>query len=176
MRKVIVTEFISADGIAEVDKLTGVAWNAEMDKFKEDELADSGGVLLGRATYQIFAASWPAETGDFADRFNALPKYVASTTLTELDWKPAAKLEGPLPAAVRQLKESSGGNIYVHGSISLAQQLLHHGLVDRIRLLSYPLVVGQGKPFFAPGERQKLELISAVPFSNGIVALEYAPA
>ncbi len=175
MRKVIVTEFISADGIAEVEKLTGVAWNAEMDRFKEDELADSGAMLLGRVTYQIFAASWPHETGDFADRFNALPKYVASTTLGQLDWKPAQRLEGPLPEAVRKLKQETGGNIYVHGSISLAQQLLHHGLVDRIRLLGYPLAVGQGKAFFAPGEQQRFELVSAAPFSNGVVALEYAP-
>ena len=86
MRKLIVTEFISADGIAEVEKLTGVAWNAEMDRFKNDELTDSGAMLLGRTTYQIFAGSWPKETGDFADRFNALPKYVASTTLQGLDW------------------------------------------------------------------------------------------
>ncbi|WP_379064744.1 dihydrofolate reductase family protein [Mesorhizobium sp. UC22_110] len=81
-----------------------------------------------------------------------------------------------MPEAVRELKKAAGGNIYVHGSISLAQQLLHHGLVDRIRLLSYPLAVGQGKPFFAPGEQQKFALISAAPFSNGVVALEYAPA
>lgn len=175
MRKVIVTEFISANGIAEVEQLTGVSWNAEMDRFKEEELADSGAMLLGRVTFEIFAGSWPSETGDFADRFNALPKYVASTTLTKFDWKPAQKLEGPLPEAVRRLKQGAGGNIYVHGSISVAQQLLHHGLVDRIRLLSYPIAVGQGKPFFAPGEQQKFELISAVPFSNGVVALEYEP-
>jgi len=175
MRKVIVTEFISADGIAEVEKLAGVAWNAEMDRFKNDELTDSGAMLLGRTTYQIFAGSWPSETGDFADRFNALPKYVASTTLKDLDWKPAELLKGALPEAVKALKQGEGGNIYVHGSISVAQQLLSHGLVDRIRLLSYPVAVGQGKPFFAPGERHRLELISAAPFSNGILALEYAP-
>ncbi|MGO1074061.1 dihydrofolate reductase family protein [Inquilinus sp. CA228] len=175
MRKVIVTEFISADGIAEVERLTGVPWNAEMDQFKNDELADSGAMLLGRTTYQIFAGSWPSETGDFADRFNALPKYVASTTLQDLDWKPAELLKGPLPEAVRALKQGDGGNIYVHGSISVAQELLRHGLVDRIRFLSYPVALGQGKPFFPPGEQHRLELISAVGFTNGILALEYAP-
>jgi len=175
MRKVIVTEFISADGIAEVEKLTGVAWNAEMDRFKNDELADSGAMLLGRRTYQIFAGSWPQETGDFADRFNALPKYVASTTLKELDWMPAEVLQGPLPDAVRALKQGDGGNIYVHGSISVAQQLLTHGLVDRIRLLGYPVALGQGKPLFPPGEQHRLELISTARFANGILALEYAP-
>ena len=175
MRKVIVTEFISADGVAEVEKLTGVTWNAEMDRFKNDELADSGAMLLGRKTYQIFAGSWPQETGDFADRFNALPKYVASTTLKDLDWTPAELLQGPLPEAVRALKAGDGGNIYVHGSISVAQQLLRHGLVDRIRLLGYPLAVGQGMPLFPPGERLGLELLSAARFGNGILALEYAP-
>ncbi|WP_287181062.1 dihydrofolate reductase family protein [Mesorhizobium sp.] len=91
MRKLFVTEFISVDGIAEVERLPGVTWN------DEDELADSGAMLLGRTTYEIFAGSWPKETGDFADRFNALPKYVASTSLKALDWKPAELLKGALP-------------------------------------------------------------------------------
>ncbi|RUY75753.1 dihydrofolate reductase, partial [Mesorhizobium sp. M7A.F.Ca.CA.001.09.2.1] len=115
MRKLIVTEFISVDGIAEVEKLPSVTWNDEMNRFKEDELADSGAMLLGRTTYEIFAGSWPTETGDFAERFNALPKYVASNSLKALDWKPAELLKGPLPEAVRTLKQGSGGNIYMHG-------------------------------------------------------------
>ncbi|TPM39478.1 dihydrofolate reductase family protein [Mesorhizobium sp. B2-3-4] len=175
MRKLIVTEFISVDGIAEVERLPTVVWNDEMNKFKADELADSGAMLLGRTTYEIFAGSWPDETGDFADRFNALPKYVASTSLKALDWKPAELLKGSLPEAVRALKQGSGGNIYVHGSLSVAQQLLRHGLVDRVRLLSYPGGVGQGKPLFPQGEQVPLELISATPLSNGVVAIEYAP-
>ncbi|MER8583595.1 dihydrofolate reductase family protein [Mesorhizobium sp. M1423] len=174
MRKLIVTEFISVDGIAEVEKLPSVAWNDEMQKFKDDELADSGAMLLGRTTYEIFAGSWPKETGDFADRFNALPKYVASTSLTALDWQPAELLTGALPDAVRGLKQGSGGNIYVHGSLSVAQELLRHGLVDRIRLLSYPGAVGQGKLLFPPGAQLPLELVFARQFSNGVVALEYA--
>ncbi|MER9891768.1 dihydrofolate reductase family protein [Mesorhizobium sp. M0119] len=174
MRKLIITEFISVDGIAEVEKLPSVAWNDEMQKFKDDELADSGAMLLGRTTYEIFAGSWPKETGDFADRFNALPKYVASTSLQALDWQPAELLQGALPDAVRGLKQGSGGNIYVHGSLTVAQELLRHGLVDRIRLLSYPGAVGQGKLLFPPGAQLPLELISATQFSNGVVALEYA--
>ncbi|RWX67219.1 dihydrofolate reductase [Mesorhizobium sp. M4B.F.Ca.ET.089.01.1.1] len=175
MRKLVVTEFISVDGIAEVEKLPNVTWNDEMNAFKEDELADSGAMLLGRTTYEIFAGSWPSETGDFAERFNALPKFVASTSLKELDWKPAQLLAGPLPEAVASLKQTNGGNIYVHGSLSIARQLLSHGLVDRLRLLVYPGAVGQGKPLFPSEEPVALELISAVPFSNGVVALEYAP-
>ncbi|KUM23942.1 deaminase [Mesorhizobium loti] len=175
MRKLIVTEFISVDGIAEVEKLPGVTWNDEMNKFKEDELADSGAMLLGRTTYEIFAGSWPKETGDFADRFNALPKYVVSTSLKALEWQPAELLAGPLPDAVARLKQGSGGNIYVHGSLSIARQLLSHGLVDRLRLLSYPGTVGAGKPLFPAEKPLQLELISAVPFSNGVVALEYGP-
>jgi dihydrofolate reductase len=104
-----------------------------------------------------------------------VPKYVASTTLKDLDWQPAELLQGSLPDAARTLKEGSGGNIYVHGSISVAQALLRHGLDDRIRLLSYPVALGQGKPLFAPGEQHKLELISAARFGNGVLALEYAP-
>jgi dihydrofolate reductase len=175
MRKLIVTAFISVDGISEVERLPSVTWNDEMNRFKEEELADSGAMLLGRKTYEIFAGSWPKETGDFAARFNALPKYVASTTLKEFDWKPAGLLTGALSEAVAKLKQGSGGNIYVHGSLSIAQQLLRHGLVDRIRLLSYPGAVGEGKPFFPPGERFALELVSATQFSNGVLALEYIP-
>ncbi|MGX9147784.1 dihydrofolate reductase family protein [Mesorhizobium sp. 128a] len=174
MRKLIITEFISVDGIAEVEKLPKVTWNDEMQRFKEDELADSGAMLLGRTTYEIFAGSWPSETGDFADRFNALPKYVTSTSLKTLDWKPAELLKGSLPDAVRALKQGSGGNIYVHGSLSLAQELLRHGLVDRVRLLSYPGTVGEGKKLFPSDMPVALEPISAMTFSNGVVALEYA--
>jgi dihydrofolate reductase len=95
--------------------------------------------------------------------------------LKELDWRPAELLRGALPEAVKALKAGSGGNIYVHGSISVAQALLRHGLVDRIRLLSYPVALGQGKPLFAPGEQHALELISAARFGNGVLALEYVP-
>lgn len=89
MRKLIVTEFISPDGVSEVERLPSVTWNDQMQAFKEEELADSAAMLLGRVTYEIFAGSWPGETRDFADRFNALPKYVVSRTLEALDWKPA---------------------------------------------------------------------------------------
>ncbi|MER8556709.1 dihydrofolate reductase family protein [Mesorhizobium sp. M0976] len=101
MRKLIVTEFISVDGIAEVEKLPGVTWNDEMQKFKDGELADSGAVLLGRTTYEIFAGSWPKETGDFAERLNALPKYVASTSLTALG-------SGRLPRLMRSSSQPPG--------------------------------------------------------------------
>jgi len=176
MRKLIVTEFISVDGIAEVEKLPSVTWNDQMTEFKDDELADSGAMLLGRKTYEIFAGSWPNETGAFAEKFNALPKYVASTSLKQLDWKPAELIEGPLPDAVAKLKKSKGGNIYVHGSLSIARELLRHGLVDRLRLLCYPGAVGAGKQLFPADAHIPLELISASDLGNQVVALEYAPA
>jgi dihydrofolate reductase len=173
MRKLVITEFISADGVAEVEKLN-VAWNDEMQAFKDQELDRSGAMLIGRKTYDIFASHWPKQTGEFADKFNGLPKYVVSTTLKQVEWKPSEVLQGDLTDAVRKLKQAAGGDIYVHGSLNLAQQLLKLGLVDRVRLLSYPVVLGEGKRLFGPGEQQ-LELISAKPFSNGVVALEYAP-
>ncbi|MBZ9816809.1 dihydrofolate reductase family protein [Mesorhizobium sp. CA7] len=173
MRKLIVTEFITIDGIAEHERLPNVAWTDEMQAFKEDELADSGAMLLGRVTYEIFAGHWPAEKGDFADRFNALPKYVASATLKAVDWHPAELLEGPLTDAVTRLKQRSGGNIYVHGSVNLARQLLGVGLVDTLRLLVYPAAAGQGERLFPSDKPTALELVSAVPFSNGVVAMEY---
>jgi len=98
---------------------------------------------------------------------------VASNTLRGVDWAPAELLTASLPEAVQKLKEVGRGAIYVHGSLNLAQQLLRHGLVDRVRLLSYPVALGDGKRLFA--DKLSLELISARPFSNGVVALEYAP-
>ena len=174
MRKLIVTEFITVDGIAEHERLPNVVWNDAMQRFKEDELADSGAMLLGRVTYEIFAGHWPSETGDFADRFNALPKYVASASLKAVDWKPAELLEGPLPEAVARLKQQPGGNIYVHGSLSVARQLFGAGLVDRVRLLVYPGAAGQGKQLFPPDALVALELVSPAPLDNGVVAMEYA--
>jgi dihydrofolate reductase len=159
--------------VAEVEKLKGVAWNEEMQAFKDEELADSGAMLLGRTTYEIFAAHWPKETGAFADRFNGLQKYVASKTLKTVDWSPATLIDRPLPDAVRALKAGKGGNIYVHGSLTLAQQLLTLGLVDRGRLLVYPVALGDGKRLF--GDNQGLDLISTARFANGVVALQYAP-
>ncbi|BCG95270.1 dihydrofolate reductase family protein [Mesorhizobium sp. 131-2-1] len=176
MRKLIVTEFISIDGVAEHEKLANVTWTDEMQAFKEDELADSGAMLLGRVTYDIFAGHWPKEKGDFAERFNALPKFVASTTLQAVDWHPAELLEGPMPDAVNRLKQGTGGNIYVHGSINLARQLLGLGLVDILRLLVYPAAAGQGERPFPAEKPTALELVSAVPFSNGVVAMEYGAA
>ncbi|MBZ9766719.1 dihydrofolate reductase family protein [Mesorhizobium sp. CA6] len=175
MRKLIVTEFIGIDDVAEHERLPNVAWNDEMQAFKEDELADSGAMLLGRVTYEIFAGHWPAEKGDFADRFNALPKYVASATLKAVDWHPAELLEGSLTDAVTRLKQQAGGNIYMHGSLSVARQLLGAGLVDRVRLLVYPGAAGRGKQLFPPDAPIALDLVSAAPLGNGVVAMEYRP-
>lgn len=174
MRKLVITEFISADGVAEVEKLTGVDWNDEMQAFKDEELADGGAMLIGRATYEIFVGHWPKQTGEFADRFNGLHKYVVSSTLQSVDWPPAQLIKGPLADAVRALKAGDGGAIYVHGSLDVAGQLLQHGLVDRVRLLVYPLSLGEGKRLF-PAGATPLDLVSARPFENGVVALEYAP-
>src|SRR5262245_55420491 len=123
MRKLIVTEFISADGFADVERLK-VDWNDEMQAFKDEELADSGAMLIGRKTYDICQPHWPKREGDFADRFNGLQKYVVSNTLREVDWAPAEVVKGDLGEAVAKLKQARGGNIYVHGSLNLASQLL----------------------------------------------------
>ena len=175
MRKLIVTEFITVDGIAEHERLPDVVWNDAMNRFKEDELADSGAMLLGRVTYEIFAGHWPLETGAFADRFNAVPKYVASASLKTVDWKPAELLESTLPEAVARLKQQSGGNLYVHGSLSVARQLLGAGLVDRVRLARLPERCRPGQATVSPDAPVALELVSAVPFDNGVVAMEYKP-
>jgi len=147
MRRVIVTEFLTLDGVME----DSTAWQQGYDgpdigPFKREELFSCGALLLGRVTYDGFARYWPSATGTgtFGERMNALPKYVATTTLTALEWN-ATPLTGDVAGAVQALKREDGGDLLTYGSATLAQTLLRHGLVDELRLLVYPLALGSGK-------------------------------
>lgn len=184
LRKVIVTEFITLDGVIEAPgpahdfKYAGWTmpyWGDDIGAFKKAELFAADALLLGRKTYEGFAAAWPQmqDPDGFADRMNGLPKYVATKTLKKVEWKNSHALPGELPAAVAELKQGPGKDILVAGSGRLAQTLLRHGLVDEYTLLVYPVVLGEGQRLFDAGAQAKLELIESRPFKSGVTALRY---
>jgi dihydrofolate reductase len=188
MRKVVVSEFVTLDGVMEAPggefhpdgkgAWTFRFFDAEAGAFKLNELFAAGALLLGRVSYQHFAAAWPTMTDDqgFADRMNSLPKYVASTTLHEpLDWN-ATLIQGDVAKAVAALKLEDGEDILVFGSADLVHTLLQHDLVDELRLMVFPVLLGSGKPLFRNTiGSADLRLIDATTFGSGVVVLSYAP-
>ena len=186
MRRVVVSEFVTLDGVMEApDHWSFPFWNDEAAKFKSEELFASDALLLGRVTYEGFAAAWPSRSGGgpaapaevnaFADRMNSIAKYVVSTTLHQAAWNNSTIIGGNVADEVAKLKARPGRDILVGGSAQLVQTLLRHGLVDAYRLLVYPVVRGGGKRLFAEGSAATLRLVDATPFSSGVVALTYQP-
>ena len=187
MRKVIVSEYVSLDGVME-DPGGGEGtehggwsfpfWSEEAAKFKFDELFACDALLLGRVTYQGFAKAWPSMTDEqgFADRMNSLPKYVVSTTLeVSLAWNNSRLIKGNIAEEVARLKQESGQDVLVFGSGTLTQTLLQYNLIDQYNLLVYPVVLGSGKRLFGDGSNVALKLVDTKPFSSGVVALTYQP-
>jgi dihydrofolate reductase len=179
MRKIVVTEFLSLDGVMENPAWTFPYWNDEVLAFKTEEKDTSDALLLGRVTYEGFAASWPKmspEKDPFAPYMNSVRKYVVSTTLDKVGWNNSVLLKGDLVEEVNKLKQEDGGDIAVHGSATLAQTLMQHDLVDSLRLLVYPVVVGKGKPLFKEGNPlKKWKLVETKATSLGVVFLAYEP-
>jgi dihydrofolate reductase len=175
MRKLVVTEFVSLDGIMEDPAWTFPYWNDETAKFKGEETTASDALLLGRVTYQGFAAAWPQSKDLGAAYFNGVRKYVVSTTLDKVEWNNSTLINGNIVAEINKLKQQDGNDITVHGSGTLVQTLIKHDLVDRYRLLVYPLVVGKGKRLFQEGTTTTLKLVESQSFSTGVVALIYEP-
>jgi dihydrofolate reductase len=174
MRKVVVTEFMSLNGVTEEPGWTFKYWNDEIAKFKGEESSASDALLLGRVTYQGFAAGWPESKDEGADYFNSVRKYVVSKTLEEpLEWNNSTLIKGNVVAEITKLKQQDGKDITVHGSATLVQTLMQHDLVDRYRLLVYPVVVGKGKRLFQEGIPATLKLLESQSFSSGVVALIY---
>lgn len=187
MRKVIVSEFVSLDGVMEdpggAEKFehggwTMPYWHEEIGKVKFDELFASDALLLGRVTYQGFAAAWPGRTDEagFADRMNSLPKYVVSTTLEEVEWNNARLIKGNIVEEISKLKQQPGQDILIAGSGELVHTLMHHDLIDAYRLLVYPVVLGSGKRLFRDGSKTTLRLVKTKAFPSGVVLLEYQAA
>lgn len=174
MRKLIVTEFLSLDGVYEEATPWRRDYNPDDGQFKYDELFESDALLLGRVTYEGFAKYWSTATGSFAERMNSLPKFVATTTLESLEWN-ATALEGDVVAAVEALKRQEGQSILTYGSGTFVQTLLRHGLVDELRLMIFPLVLGRGKRLFSSENRLSLNLTSSRNLGAGVMLLIYEP-
>jgi len=150
-------------------------WNDETAKFKGEETTASDALLLGRVTYQGFAAAWPQSKDEGATYFNGVRKYVVSTTLDKVEWNNSVLIKDNIVEEIKKLKQQDGQDITVHGSATLIQTLIQHDLVDRIRLLVYPVVIGKGKRLFKEGTAATLNLVEARPFSSGVTALIYEP-
>jgi dihydrofolate reductase len=175
MRKVVVTEFVSLDGVMEEPRWTFKYWNDEIAKFKGEESSASDALLLGRVTYQGFAVAWSGSKAEGADYFNSVRKYVVSRTLDKVEWNNSTLIKDNIVEEITKLKEQDGQDIAVHGSATLVQTLMQHDLVDRYRLLVYPVVVGKGKRLFKEGTTATLKLLESQSFSSGVVALVYEP-
>ena len=175
MRKVVVTECVSLDGVMEESRWTFKYCNDEIAKFKGEESSASDALLLGRVTYQGFAAAWPESTDEGAAYFNSVRKYVVSTTLHTVEWNNSVLIKDHIVEAITKLKQQDGQDIVVHGSATLVQTLMQHDLVDRYRLLVYPLAVGKGKRLFHEGTTATLKLVESQAFSSGVVALVFEP-
>jgi|ERR1700704_2221561 dihydrofolate reductase len=178
-RTLAATLFMTLDGVVEApEKWSFPFWSDETGKFKLAELHATDALLLGRVTYEGFAAAWPGQKDPdgFADRFNSMPKYVASKTLKKLEWNNSHLIKGELAAEVSKLKQQKGRDIVIHGSPTLIRSLLPHNLIDEYRLLVYPLVRGQGKRLFDEASQANLKLAESQTFSKGVVKLVYRPA
>jgi dihydrofolate reductase len=176
LRRVVVTTYVSLDGVMEEPAWTAPYWNDEIAKYKYDELFASDALLLGRVTYQGFAKAWPSmtDTGDFGVRMNSLPKYVASTTLKETEWN-ATLIKGSIAEEVARMKQQPGQDLLVYGSATFVRTLMQHYLVDEYRLLVYPVILGSGKRLFGDDARVTLKLKESRSFSSGVVLLAYLP-
>ena len=187
MGKIVVTEFVSLDGVMEdpggAESFKHGGWTFEIsrgdegDKFKLDESLSSDALLLGRVTYEGFAEAWPSREGEFADKLNSMPKYVVSSTLEEPEWNNSTVLKGDLAEEVAKLREAHDGDIVVHGSARLAQALIDQDLVDELRLMMFPVVLGSGKRLCGDtSDKKALRLVDSKTVGDGVAILTYEPA
>ncbi len=187
MGRIVATEYVSVDGVIEAPSGTEdfprVGWiddftrGPEGDKFKLEETMASDALLLGRVTYDGFAPVWPHVEGEFADKFNTMPKYVVSSTLDKPEWNNTTMLSGDVVEEVTKLKAQHAGDIVVHGSAQLVQTLIEHDLVDELRMMIYPVIVGAGKRLFdGTSAKKRLRLAEAKTVGDGIQILVYRAA
>ncbi len=190
MRKIVASTFVTLDGVMqapggpEEDPTGGFKyggwsvdyWDDVMNKVMTDSMARPSDLLLGRKTYEIFAAHWPSVKNDpVADRLNAARKYVVSRTLAKVDWENSTLVRGDVVRAITELKQESGPEIQVQGSSNLIQTLLRHGLVDEFRVWTFPLVVGTGKRLFGEGTAPAgLRLVDYKVSTTGVIMATYA--
>lgn len=186
MAELIVTEFVTLDGVMEAPggepthPHSGWAlehYSDEYGEYKMRETMAAGSQLLGRVTYESFAGAWPQRSGPFAEKFNSMPKYVVTSTLEELEWENSSRLEGDLVAAVEQLKQDEEEPILVAGSQRLVHALLENDLVDRLNLMVFPVVLGSGKRVFPDSaEMKSWELTDSQTLPKGVQASTFRRA
>jgi len=187
MGRIIVTEFVSLDGVMEApgggENFKHAGWTFQIkrgeegDKFKLDETFESEALLLGRVTYEGFARAWPKMKNAFADKFNNMPKYVVSSTLKTAEWNNSTILNGNVIEDVGALKSKLHGNIVVHGSARLAQALIANDLIDELRLMVFPVILGSGKKLFGESDEKKpMRLTSARTVGDGVSIMIYEPS
>jgi dihydrofolate reductase len=187
MGRIVVTEFVSLDGVMEdpggSEGTKHAGWTFEIDrgsegdKFKMDEIAEAEVQLLGRVTYQGFAEAWPKMQNEFADKMNNMPKYVVSSTLESADWTNSTVLRGDVVEEIAKLKQDVDGVILIAGSRQLVQTLLEHGLVDELRLMVFPVLLGSGKRLFGETtDKQPLKLTDSKTVGDGVAILTYQKA
>jgi dihydrofolate reductase len=186
--RIVVTEFVSLDGVMEAPggepEFKYPGWSFEIDRgddgnqFKLDETRQADGLLIGRRTYESFAGAWPGREGEFADKFNAMPKFVVSTTLEDPEWNNTTVLDsGDATAQVRELKVEFDGELQVPGSHRLVQELIESDLVDQINLMVFPVVLGTGKKVFEEKpDRRNLRLKESKVVGDGVLVLIYERA
>lgn len=189
MGKLVVSQFVSVDGVAEgpgnEPGFDRSGWAFQFDRgeegnqFKLDEVFGADALLLGRSTYEGFAAAWPSMTDEagFADKMNGMPKYVVSASLTDPTWNNSTVIRGDVVAEVNRLRGNPEGDILVNGSLQLVHALARHDLVDEYRLMVFPIVVGAGRRLFTgPGATATLRLVEAKPVgTDGVLTMVYQP-
>jgi dihydrofolate reductase len=190
MRKLIVNTFVTLDGVMqapggpEEDPSGGFTqggwsvnyWDEMMGQVMDEALAKPFDILLGRKTYEIFAAHWPYSSEPGADQLNNAKKYVVSRTLDKVDWNNSTLVEGDVVQEIRNLKEQDGPELWVHGSSNLIQTLLKHNLVDELRVWVFPVVIGKGKRLFGEGTiPADLKLVDSKTSSTGVILATYTP-
>jgi dihydrofolate reductase len=178
MRKLKLAIYVSLDGVVENPAWTAPFWNDELSDLQADYLYSSDALVLGRVTYEGFAASWPGmeeSTGEFGRKMNSMPKFVASNTLHEAEWN-ATIIEGDLATEVQKLKDEDGGDLLIYGSGTLVDELTQLGLIDEYRLIVNPVLVGTGKRLFERVPATTLEVVDSTTTKAGVAVLTYRPA
>jgi dihydrofolate reductase len=185
MGKIVVTEFVSVDGVVEdpggVEGFQHGGWAFEIsrgeegEQFKFDEALASDALLLGRRTYDTFAASWPKRSGEWADKLNSMPKYVVSSTLVDPAWSNTTVISGELDEHVAKMKQAHDGDITVHGSTQLVHALVEQDLVDELRLMVFPVILGAGQRLFGQtSDKMALRLVESRTVGDGVTIVTYA--
>jgi dihydrofolate reductase len=178
MRKLKLAMYVALDGVVEGPAWTAPFWNDELSQLQAEYLYSSDALVLGRVTYEGFAASWPSmeeSTGDFGRKMNSMPKFVASRTLSEAEWN-ASIIDGDLATEVTRLKEQDGRDLLVYGSGTLVDELTRLGLIDEYRLMVHPVLVGSGKRLFESVPETTLRLVESTTTEPGVAVLTYVRA